>query len=156
MPKESALIYGPSKGTVVRSLRSDRDLPVNLHRAREAITHVFRNTLQRYNLTDPQWRVLRILSTVHRIESADLAERSMLLGPSVSRILRDLRKRKLVVTAASKSDGRRAWHSLTPAAKRLIDRIAPEFGPVYEQLAATSATRRSRRSTHFSRGCGRP
>jgi len=135
MPKEIAVLYGPSNGARTRNLRMYRQLPVNLHRTRETFAQLFRETLQKYRLTDPQWRVLRILSTTHQMESADLARRAMLLGPSVSRIVRDLRRRKLLVTTTSKTDARRVWHSITPAAGQLIDRVIPEFAPVYERLA---------------------
>jgi len=133
MQDEGKLLYGPNRSP--RNLSEYRDLPVKLHRTREALGYVLRAPLQRYQLTDPQWRVLRILSTVDEIDTALLAKRSMLLGPSLSRILPDLRKRKLIASRASASDKRRVCHSITRRAVELIDRVAPQFNPFYAELA---------------------
>lgn len=140
MPEASELLYAtPESGPYSDPYRA---LPVKLHRAREAFTSRVRGTFQAHDLTDPQWRVLRILSAVDEIDSSDLATRSMLLGPSLSRILRDLDDRGLIARRACAKDARRSLTSITAAGRALIDRVAPDLSPVFEQLRKRMDPRR--------------
>jgi homoprotocatechuate degradation regulator HpaR len=113
---------------------SSRQLPVLLHRTREALAVHFRKVFIQHDLTDPQWRVLRILSHSDESDVAGLAQQSYLMGPSLSRILRDLTARRLIVRRASATDARRFFHSLTPRGRRLLEKVSPAFNPVYEEI----------------------
>lgn len=135
MKHASEFLYGQTD-TGKRLPDMYRALPVKLHQTREAFANCFRPIFLKYDLTDPQWRVLRILSAVEEIDTAALAKRSLLLGPSLSRILRDLQARKLIRRYTSKEDARRFFHAITPAGQQLIDKITPRFGPFYEQLSS--------------------
>src|SRR5437868_14462175 len=73
-----------------------RSLPMSLLRAREAVMRQFRPSLRNHGLTEQQWRILRALTAVETIEVTELARTAFLLGPSLSRILRDLEARQLV------------------------------------------------------------
>jgi hypothetical protein len=70
-----------------------RSLPMSLLRAREAVMRQFRPSLRRHDLTEQQWRILRALAAIEAIEVTELARTAFLLGPSLSRILRDLEAR---------------------------------------------------------------
>src|SRR5438552_16427900 len=72
-----------------------RSLPMSLLRAREAVMRQFRPSLRNHGLTEQQWRILRALTAVDAIEVTELARVAFLLGPSLSRILRDLEERHL-------------------------------------------------------------
>ncbi|QSR20159.1 MarR family transcriptional regulator [Novosphingobium sp. KA1] len=111
-----------------------RQVPVLLHRARDAMATRMRLIFDPYNLTDPQWRVLRLLSIEDEIDAADLAARAFLLGPSLSRIVRDLSERGLILRRASKEDARRYLHAITPAGMKLVREIVPQFDPLYERI----------------------
>src|SRR5215471_16814483 len=73
-----------------------RSLPMSLLRAREAVMRQFRPSLRRHDLTEQQWRILRALAAIDAIEVTELARTAFLLGPSLSRILRDLDARGLI------------------------------------------------------------
>ena len=137
MDRTSELLYGIPRQDGGPYSDPYRALPVKLHRTREAFTACVRPTFQTQNLTDPQWRVLRILSAVDEIDSTELAKRSMLLGPSLSRILRDLDGRKLITRRACGLDARRSLASIAPAGRALIDAIAPQLDPIFDRLKAT-------------------
>ncbi len=62
------------------SRHESRQLPVLVHRAREALSVHFRKAFLSYGLTDLQWRVLRILSQSGEISIPELADRSCLMG----------------------------------------------------------------------------
>lgn len=111
-----------------------RLLPVLLHRAREALSTQFRPIFLIHDLTDPQWRVLRILSNSPGIDTTHLAERSNLLGPSLSRIVRDLSRRELISRSSDPTDARRSFHALTDKGHQAIEEISPYFAPIYDDL----------------------
>src|ERR1700716_90767 len=85
-----------------------RSLPMSLLRAREAVMRQFRPSLRQHGLTEQQWRILRALAGVKTIEVTERARTSFLLGPSLSRILRDLEARRLIERRVTKADRRRA------------------------------------------------
>src|SRR6266550_7191404 len=90
-----------------------RSLPMSLLRAREAVMRQFRPSLRNHGLTEQQWRILRALTAVDTIEVTELARVAFLLGPSLSRILRDLEARQLIERRAAKADLRRAMVSIS-------------------------------------------
>ena len=55
-----------------------------------AVMRHFRPSLRAHGLTEQQWRILRALAASGDIEVTELARLAYLLGPSLSRILRDL------------------------------------------------------------------
>jgi homoprotocatechuate degradation regulator HpaR len=115
---------------------ASRQLPVLLHRTREALAMRFRKVFLLHDLTDPQWRVLRILDQAKELDVTSLAEQSYLMGPSLSRILRDLAKRGLISRRVSSSDARRFFHTLTGRGHKLLDEVSPAFNPVYRDIEA--------------------
>ena len=115
---------------------ASRQLPVLLHRTREALAVRFRKVFLQHDLTDPQWRVLRILSQVDELDVSNLAQRSYLMRESLSRILRDLAARGLIVRRVSNTDARRIFHSLTSKGHHLLEEVAPAFNPVYKEIEA--------------------
>lgn len=115
---------------------ASRQLPVLLHRTREALAMRFRKVFLLYDLTDPQWRVLRILDQAKELDVTSLAEQSFLMGPSLSRILRDLAKRGLISRRVSSTDARRFFHTLTSRGRKLLEEVSPAFNPVYRDIEA--------------------
>ena len=90
-----------------------RSLPMSLLRAREAVMRQFRPSLRHHGLTEQQWRILRALAAVETIEVTELARTAFLLGPSLSRILRDLEARQLIERRVAEADQRRAVVSIS-------------------------------------------
>lgn len=122
--------------TRVRLRDFSRSLPMALLRAREAVMRHFRAALRRHELTEQQWRVLRALSSVGEIEITDLARSTFLLGPSLSRILKDLEARALIRRRTDSSDQRRSLIALAPAGQALMEIVAPQSEAIYAQITA--------------------
>jgi DNA-binding MarR family transcriptional regulator len=55
---------------------------------------------------------------------------------SLSRILRDLGARGLILRRVSNTDGRRFFHSLTAKGRNLLEQVSPAFNPVYKEIEA--------------------
>lgn len=116
----------PEHGAQPRLKTFSQALPVLLMRARESVMVRLRPILRDHDLTEQQWRVMRTLNEAGELEVTQLARRTFLLAPSLSRILRDLADRRLVRRRASGSDLRRGLVSLTAQGAGLIAKVAPE------------------------------
>ena len=111
-----------------------RSLPMSLLRAREAVMRQFRPSLRNHGLTEQQWRILRALTAVDTIEVTELARVAFLLGPSLSRILRDLEARDLIERRTAKADLRRGEVSISSKGLKLIEAVAPTSEAIYAEI----------------------
>jgi homoprotocatechuate degradation regulator HpaR len=111
-----------------------RSLPMSLLRAREAVMRQFRPSLRHHGLTEQQWRILRALTAVDAIEVTELARTAFLLGPSLSRILRDLEARDLIARRTAEADLRRGVVSISPRGLKLIEAVAPTSEAIYATI----------------------
>src|ERR1700736_6090602 len=119
-----------------------RSLPMSLLRAREAVMRQFRPSLRNHGLTEQQWRILRALTAVETIEVTELARTAFLLGPSLSRILRDLEARHLIERRTAKADLRRGVVSISPKGLKLIEAVAPNSEAIYAALTSRFGARK--------------
>jgi homoprotocatechuate degradation regulator HpaR len=119
-----------------------RSLPMSLLRAREAVMRQFRPSLRRHDLTEQQWRILRALSATAAIEVTELAHTAFLLGPSLSRILRDLEARKLIERKTAKTDLRRGVVSISEKGVRLMEIVAPSSEAIYAAITRRYGAKR--------------
>ena len=114
-----------------------RSLPMSLLRAREAVMRQFRPSLRQHGLTEQQWRILRALTAVETIEVTELARVAFLLGPSLSRILRQLIEREV-----AKADLRRAMVSISAKGLKLIEAVAPTSEMIYAEITKRYGARK--------------
>jgi len=113
-------------------------LPMALLQAREASMRLFRPLLAEHDLTEQQWRVLRALAaSSDPLEVGQIVDATFLLAPSLSRILKDLDARSLVVRSPVPNDQRRAEISLTRQGRDLVATVAPRSESIYNQIEAS-------------------
>ena len=125
----------PAEATAALRLQPfPHSLPAILTRAREVVMSRVRPTLRAYDLTEPQWRVLRTLGSMEEITVTHLASLVVLLPSSLSRILRDLSERGLIVRRTSDEDLRRGLLSVSEDGMALIEAIAPEAARVSSEI----------------------
>lgn len=91
-----------------------------LIRARETIMAPIREMLAESDITEQQWRVLRVLEELGPQEASALANRSALLLPSLTRITQTLQKKGLLVRTQVKTDKRRQLIDITPEGSAII------------------------------------
>jgi homoprotocatechuate degradation regulator HpaR len=94
----------------------------------------FRPMLQRHNVTEQQWRVLRVLEEQSPLDATEVAEKASILAPSLTRIIRALADRDLLSRAKVESDGRRVLLSISPSGIALINDLAPERRALYREI----------------------
>jgi homoprotocatechuate degradation regulator HpaR len=115
---------------------AEKSLTIMLLRAREAVMRRFRPMLKAHGLSEQQWRVLRVLNERGPTEPTVLAEESVILMPSLTRILTHLEAEGLVSRSRHEEDGRRLIAGLTEQGHALIARIAPESAAIYAAIEA--------------------
>lgn len=130
-PRQAA---APAVGREMPIRDFSRSLPMALLRAREAVMRHFRISLRAHGLTEQQWRILRALSAIDAIEVTELARSAYLLGPSLSRILRDLEQRGLIERRSVKTDLRRGIVSISAKGLSLIEAVAPSSEAIYGEI----------------------
>ncbi len=119
-----------------------RSLPMSLLRAREAVMRQFRPSLREHGLTEQQWRILRALAAIDAVEVTELARTAFLLGPSLSRILRDLEARHLVERKTDKADQRRSVVSISEKGVKLMASVAPTSEAIYAEITRRYGARK--------------
>ena len=94
----------------------------------------FRPMLRRHGLTEQQWRVIRALAAYQEIDASEIAKRSFLLAPSLTRILRFLEREELVKRSSDASDHRRYVFVLTGKGRRIYDEVGPDSELLYAEI----------------------
>ena len=131
-----------------------RSLPMSLLRAREAVMRQFRPSLRHHDLTEQQWRILRALASIDAIEVTELARTAFLLGPSLSRILRDLEARGLIERKTAKTDLRRGVISISDKGLKLMEVVAPSSEAIYAAITRRYGARKARGTAGYAGRAG--
>jgi homoprotocatechuate degradation regulator HpaR len=113
----------------------EKSLPIALLRSREVTTRLFKPFIESHDLTMPQWRVLRALADADALDAKTLAERCVILPPSLTRIFRGLTQRGLIAQVEC-NDARRHMVRLTEEGRAMFEEVVEESEPTYLQLAA--------------------
>ena len=114
--------------------RFEQSLPMLLMRSREAIMKRFRPHLRKHDLTEQQWRILRVLAEHEDVDMLDLSLRCYIQPPSLSRTIPLLIQRGLVRRRNHQEDQRRILVSVTPAGRALFKTMSAESAKIYAGL----------------------
>ena len=90
--------------------------------------------LRQHGLTEQQWRAIRVLADYPSIDAGELAQRSFLLAPSLTRILQFLERKKLIKRHTDSNDQRRSTFVLTAKGERLFEEVAPDSEALYAEI----------------------
>jgi homoprotocatechuate degradation regulator HpaR len=111
-----------------------RSLPMALLRAREVVMEQFRPMLSRHDVTEQQWRVIRVVAEAGKLDASEVAARASILAPSLTRMIRTLETRKFIKRRKDVNDGRRVILEIAPAGAALIERASPESLDIYNSI----------------------
>lgn len=111
-------------------------LPMQLYKALDAIMPEYRNLFYKYDLTEQQWRILRVIWTENNITVAQLSKITLLPAPSLVGILDRLVKKNLLIRNRSDKDRRQVQISLTTKGQELQQLVAPSVLAIHSRLKA--------------------
>ena len=111
-----------------------KNLPMALLKARESVMTHFRPIMREHDITEQQWRVIRALYGSDGMEATALAQKTMLLMPSLTRILKTLEEQKLVRRFAVEGDNRRKRIRLAARGRDLYTKMAPLSEAEYKKI----------------------
>lgn len=114
-------------------------LTLTLLQAREAAMAFFRPSLNQHDLTEQQWRIMRILRQQGEIEIFQLAQQACILKPSMTGVLARMERDGLIRRWKSEYDQRRAlvclsekgqqcFVDMSDGMERNYQRIIEQFG----------------------------
>lgn len=109
---------------------------IALIQAREALMTQFRPILNQANVTDQQWRIIRLLAENGTLDFQDLANKACILRPSLTGILTRLEKAGLAVRLKPSNDQRRVYLKLTPEGEKLYQTIGAQVDERYDAIEA--------------------
>jgi homoprotocatechuate degradation regulator HpaR len=115
--------------------------------AKEAVLAPMRPKLREHYITEPQWRVMRVLNDRGATDATCLSDVALLHAPSVTRILKDLEERKLVVREPDRHDGRRTLVTLTPAGRDIVKVISKDVLRIWREYSERFGAERLERLT---------
>lgn len=111
-------------------------LTIALLQARETAMGFFRPVLNRYALTEQQWRIIRILAEHCSLDFHALARQACILRPSLTGILTRLERDGLVFRLKPLNDQRKLFASLTPRGVEIFQQASREIDAGYQQIEA--------------------
>lgn len=112
----------------------NQSIAAALLRARESVMTPVRQVLRSRDITEQQWRVMRVLQEMGPLETTRVAVEALILGPSATRILRDLVRRKMIIRSNTPSDGRRFIFSLTAQGRSILHELDRPLSDAIKQI----------------------
>jgi DNA-binding MarR family transcriptional regulator len=135
--RENALSGRPESGAFILS----EYLPYLVNRVGSRIAAAFSRELDRFDLTLPMWRVLAVLWHGGPLRQNELAAATSIEPSTMSRLLRQVERKRLVSRVRSAADQREIRVALTASGRNLTARIIP-LALRYEAAAVGGLSRR--------------
>jgi homoprotocatechuate degradation regulator HpaR len=110
------------------------NLPLVLLQARERVLSHFRPILNANGITEQQWRIVRVLYEKASLEPREIVELCRISSPSMAGVLARMQELGLVVRRRFDHDQRRVRVSLTPRARAMAARMAPQIEATYRRI----------------------
>jgi len=116
--------------------KTQPSLTLSLLQAREAAMAFFRPLLNEHDLTEQQWRVIRILKQQGELENYQLAELACILKPSMTGVMGRLERDGLVRRHKAAQDQRRVLVTLTEGGEACFASMKEGMEANYQKIQA--------------------
>ena len=120
--------------TITPTQSNHSSINIGLIQAREALMTQFRPILNQANITDQQWRIIRLLAENGTLDFQDLANKACILRPSLTGILTRLEKAGMAVRLKPSNDQRRVFLKLTQEGEKLYQSIGEKVDERYDAI----------------------
>jgi homoprotocatechuate degradation regulator HpaR len=114
----------------------DASLIIGLLRLRDGMRLFFRPILRAHDLTDQNWRIIKVLGEHGAVEITRIGHEAVIPAASASRIVTRMEAAGLLRRRADVADRRRVLVELTPRGRRLFAKVAPLIRDTYGAIAA--------------------
>ncbi|MDT4830356.1 HpaR: homoprotocatechuate degradation operon regulator, HpaR [compost metagenome] len=115
-------------------LETRPSLTLTLLQAREAAMGFFRPLLNEHDLTEQQWRVIRLLRQHGELESYQLADLACILKPSMTGVLARLERDGMVARRKMPQDQRRVLVNLTERGQQCFVSMRSGMDANYQKI----------------------
>ncbi len=105
-----------------------------LLQARERMLSHFRPILNANGVTEQQWRIVRVLYETTSLEPREIVEACRISSPSMAGVLSRMQELGLVTRRRVNHDQRRVRVALTPRARAMAARMAPQIEATYRRI----------------------
>lgn len=105
-----------------------------LHRTLDAIIPAYREIFREFDLSETQWRVLRVLWEFRRCKASELSEKTLIPPPSMVGLIDRMIKKGLVERDGDPSDRRVSTIQLTEYGRSLELKITPRVDALHKQI----------------------
>ena len=112
----------------------DQSLPMMLYRTLDRVMPIYRELFAQFDLTEQQWRIMRVLWEAGNITSIDLARRCLIAPPSLVGILDRLEKRGLLRRTRSDRDRRFVFVEATSKGAKLQQEVRPRVDEIHDRM----------------------
>lgn len=117
-----------------------RHLALELLATRERFMLHFRPILASHNITEQQWRIVRALAAAGELAPGEIAQRCVILKPSLTGILARMEELGWVARLSHAADQRRSVVRLTAPGKALHRKINREVEAAHTAIVAALGT----------------
>lgn len=111
-----------------------QSLYIQILQSRDTVLARLRPILQEHDLTEQQWRIIRLLAENGTMDFQVLARKACILRPSLTGILTRMEEHGLVKRQKHETDLRRVLLHLNPTGKRLYNKMFPKVDEVYGEI----------------------
>jgi len=111
-----------------------RNLPRLLLQARESVMARTRPGLRLHGLSDPQWRVLRVLGELGTVETGRVAREAFILGPSLTGVLARMERDGLIRRERDPADQRRTVVEATAKGLKIVEKLSHKVEAHYDWM----------------------
>lgn len=111
-----------------------KSLTIALLQARETAMAYFRPVLKKYDLTEQQWRVIRVVAESGSMDFHDLSGATCILRPSLTGILARMERDGLIIRLKPLTDQRKLYISLTAQGMALYQNARTEIEVRYQTI----------------------
>ncbi len=111
-------------------------LPMMMNRTLDSVLPEFRAIFKTFDLTEQQWRILRVLWNEDGIKLSDISAQTLLPKPSLVGIIDRMEDKGLLKRIRSTSDRRSVRISTSAKGRRLEEKIQPLVDECYARIAS--------------------
>lgn len=110
------------------------NISLALLQAREAVVARYRPILHESDITEQQWRIIRLLAVNGTIDFQELADKTCILRPSLTGILSRLEHAGLVVRLKPANDQRRVYLKLSEEGSECYQKLKNQINQCFNEL----------------------